>query len=79
MKTLDTEGILFEISIISCFTLRCFQSKEFNGFQIINQFTEGLNEPHLLPTSVKTVIHHYRHILKSDSNCDDKATSQAIT
>ncbi len=34
--------------------------------------------PHLLPIFVKTVIQHYSHILKSDSNFADKATSQAI-
>ncbi len=27
---------------------------------------------------VKTVIHHYKHILKPDSNFADKATIQAI-
>ncbi len=27
---------------------------------------------------MKTVIQHYEHILKSDSNFADKATSQAI-
>ncbi len=34
--------------------------------------------PQLLPIFVKTVIQHYQHILKSDSNFADKATSQAI-
>ncbi len=29
--------------------------------------------PHLLPIFVKTVIQHYKHILKSDSNLTDKA------
>ncbi len=34
--------------------------------------------PHLLSIFVKTVIQHYKHILKSDSNFANKATSQAI-
>ncbi len=34
--------------------------------------------PHLLPILLKTVIQHYKHILKSDSNFAEKATSQAI-
>ncbi len=32
----------------------------------------------LLPFFVKTVIQHYKHILKSDSNGADKAASQSI-
>ncbi len=34
--------------------------------------------PHLLPIFVKTVIQHYKPILKSDSNFADKAKNQAI-
>ncbi len=34
--------------------------------------------PHLLSIFVKIVIQYYYHILKSDSNFTDKATSQAI-
>ncbi len=34
--------------------------------------------PNLLPIYMKTVIQHYNHILKSDSNFADKATSQTI-
>ncbi len=63
---------------MSFFTLRCFQSKEFDGFQTINQFTELPNVPHLLPLFVKAVIQHYQYILKYDSNFGSKATSQAI-
>ncbi len=34
--------------------------------------------PHPLPVFVKTVIQHYKHIFKSDSNFANKATGQAI-
>ncbi len=50
--------------------------KEFDGFQIIYQFTEWANVPHLLPIFVKTFIQEYKHALRSVSNFSDMATSQ---
>ncbi len=69
-------GLLFGISVISFFTLRCFQCKEFNRFQTINQLTESPNVPHLLAIFVKTVIQHFKHIFNSDSNFAYKKTER---
>ncbi len=35
---LDNQGILFGISILSYFTMNLFQSVEFDGFLVTNQF-----------------------------------------
>ncbi len=38
VQVLDNQGIVFEIKVLSFFTMNFFQSVEFDGFLVTNQF-----------------------------------------
>ncbi len=58
VKVFHAWRILFGVSVLSFFSWRCFQRAEFDGFQVINQFSGWSNMPHSPLTYMNVVILH---------------------
>ncbi len=77
MQVLDTKGILFGISILFFFKLRCLQSVELDGFQVITQFAGWPNMPHSSPSFVENRYSTLITFQAIYSTFSDKAISHA--